>query len=131
MHLIRACKLPGHCGKLLKTKLKRNTSVSSFEWLFEPKAGLHNNALEIADAVVMTKNECILLPVCNSSGTPTWLKSGQVLGWLQPADVIDSEDDVMEMDKNPDDEAVGDEERTLADPADDEAVHKINVNTEE
>ena len=31
VHLIRACKLPGRCGKLLKAKLKRNTSVSSFE----------------------------------------------------------------------------------------------------
>ena len=115
---------------MLKAKLKRNTPVSSFEWLFEPKAGLHNNALEIADVVVMPKNECILLPDCNASGTPTWLKSGQVLGWLQPADVIDCEDNVIEMDKNPDDEAVGDEDRTLADPADDEAVHKINVDTE-
>ena len=92
---------------------------------------LHNNALRIADAVVMPKNECFLLPVCNSSGTPTWLKSGQVLGWLQPADVIDSEDNVMEVDKNPDDEAVGDEDRTRADPTDDEGAHEINAETQD
>ena len=133
VRLIQACKLPGRCGKLLKAKLKNTTSISSFEWLFEPKTGLHNNALEIADAIVKPEKECILLPVSNSSGSPTRLRRGQVLGWLQPADIINTEDNVTEMDEDPDDETVGGKDETPVNPlieTDGERDHEANVETE-
>ena len=133
VHLIQACKLPGRCGKLLKAKLKNTTSISSFKWLFEPKTGLHNNALEIADAIIKPEKECILLPVSNSSGSPTRLRRGQVLGWLQPADIINPEDNVTEMDEDPDDETVGGKDETPVNPlikTDGERDHEANVETE-
>ena len=109
VRLIRACKLPGRCGKLLKAKLERTPPVSSLDWLFEPKTGLHDNALEVADAVVKPEEKCIVLPVCNSSGSPTRLKRGQVLGWLQPAEVLDPEDNIDAMVDGSDATAFGEE----------------------
>ena len=109
VRLIRACKLPGCCGKLLKAKLERTPPVSSLDWLFEPKTGLHDNALEVADAVVKPEEKCIVLPVCNSSGSPTRLKRGQVLGWLQPAEVLDPEDNIDAMVDGSDATAFGEE----------------------
>ena len=109
VRLVQACKLPGRCGKLLKARMQRTPSMSPFEWLFEPKARLHNQALEIADAVVKPKGKCLLLPVTNSSGSPTLLRRGQVLGWLQPAEVIDSTGDVDRMVEDSDDVTVDSE----------------------
>ena len=109
VRLIRACKLPGRCGKLLKAKLERTPPVSSLNWLFEPKTGLHDNALEVADAVVKPEEKCIVLPVCNSSGSPTRLKRGRVLGWLQPAEVLDPEGNIDAMVDGSDATAFGEE----------------------
>lgn len=97
MYLIPACKLPGCCRKLLKVKLKKTPPVSSLDWLFEHKTELHNNALEVANTVIKLEEKGIVLPVCNSSGSPTRLRKGQVLGWIPPAKVLDSKNHISEL----------------------------------
>ena len=72
----------------MKAKMQLSLSESSFDWIFEPRTRLHHCALEVADAVFIPEERCFLLPVRNSSSSPTRLRRGQLLGWIQPADVL-------------------------------------------
>ena len=57
--------------------------------MFEPKSDLHEGAIEITDSILELDSKCCaFLPVCNSSGTPVWLKRGQTLGCLQPVELM-------------------------------------------
>ena len=125
VRLIRACKLPGRCGKLVKAKMQLSLSESSFDWIFEPRTRLHHCALEVADAVVIPEERCFLLPVRNSSSSPTRLRRGQLLGWIQPADVLSPTDNASGMEEAPDSETINDRSEVPK-----EVIIDINDNTD-
>ena len=89
--LVRACKLPARSGKLLQARMHQ-THPSSSPQLFEPDGRLnHDQTVDIPNSLLSPNNKGqLLLPVYNFAEVPTWLRRGQILGWIWQADVVES-----------------------------------------
>ena len=85
VRLVTACKLPARSGRVLQARA-RPIRLSSPQ-IFEPQNRLCNGTVDIANSLLLPSDKGQLsLPVYNFSNTPTWLRRGQILGWIQPAD---------------------------------------------
>lgn len=90
VRLVRASKLPARSGKLLQAKAR--PVKSAYPQIFEPKRCLHDNTVDIASSILSPSSKGrLLLPVFNFAEAPTWLKRGQILGWIQPVNVMEIE----------------------------------------
>ena len=85
VRLVTACKLPARAGKVLQARARQ--IMSSSPHIFEPHNRLCNGTVDIANSLLLPSDKGQLcLPVYNFAESPTWLRRGQILGWMQPAD---------------------------------------------
>ena len=85
VRLVTACKLPARAGKVLQARARQIKSSSPH--IFEPHNRLCNGTVDIANSLLLPSDKGQLcLPVYNFAESPTWLRRGQILGWMQPAD---------------------------------------------
>ena len=87
VHLVQACRLPARSGKLLKVRCQQRKILGPYS-MFKPKNKWHKDALAMADAILEPGNKHTLLPVQNVSGSPIWLRKGQILGHLHPVELV-------------------------------------------
>ena len=90
VRLVRACKLPARSGKLLQAKVNQ-TQLPLLPQLFEPDSRLHSSTVDIPNALLPCNKRQLFLPVYNFPEAPTWLKRGQILGWMRHADVVETD----------------------------------------
>ena len=91
VRLVRACKLPALFGKLLQARVCQG-QLSPSHQLFEPNSLHSNQTVDIPNSLLLScKKGQLFLPVYNFAEAPTWLRRGQILGWTQNAEVVDTD----------------------------------------
>ena len=100
VRLVRACKLPARSGKLLQARICQN-QPSSLPQIFESNSHLYSNqTVDIPNSLLSScKKGQLFLPVYNFAEAPTWLKRGQILGWMQN---VDTDQDLHPLNSIPD-----------------------------
>ena len=92
VRLVRACKLPALSGKLVQAKVCQ-CQLSPSHQLFEPNSRLYSNqTVDTPNSLLLScKKGQLFLPVYNFAEAPTWLRRGQILDWMQNAEVVDTD----------------------------------------